>query len=226
MRRKHCASGVSSGRVVGYQSKIRESSVPSTLSALILVASRASNLGCVSVAMTTCCSVLGVIGLVLTDLAIIISFATPYWIQARANLNQGLWAFCRSDSCSWFFEENYITEVETDVGWWIAVQGMISVGLGIGILCLLVATIALCCECRGCNTSQCIGVLLLLAFLSLGVGAVVFGVCAHKFEDVELEWTLTHGKKFGWAFWLDTVAAGMALLTGLIYLVDGSSRKV
>ncbi|GFS08419.1 hypothetical protein ElyMa_003013900 [Elysia marginata] len=176
--------------------------------------------------MATCCSILGIIGLVLTDLAVIISFATPYWVQFRQSQNQGLWAMCEADSCQWFFEKNYVSMLETDTDWWVSVQGLVSVGLGLGILCLLLATIALCCECRSCNTSKCIGVLLIIAFIGLGVGAIVFGVCANKFEDVQLDYDQDHGRRFGWAFWLDAAAAGAALLTGLIYLVDGRGTKV
>ncbi|RUS69418.1 hypothetical protein EGW08_022816 [Elysia chlorotica] len=176
--------------------------------------------------MATCCSVLGIIGLVLTDLAVIISFATPYWVQFKGSLNQGLWAVCQSDSCQWFFEDNYTAALDTDVDWWVSVQGLVSVGLGLGIFCLILATVALCCQCRSCNTSQCIGVLLVLAFLSLGVGAVVFGVCANKFEEVMMDYDNNNGRRFGWAFWLDAAAAGGALLTALIYMIDGRGRKV
>ena len=58
------------------------------------------------------------------------------------------------------------------------------------------------------------------------MGAVVFGVCANKFEDVVLDYDEDHGRRFGWAFWLDCAAAGAALLTALIYMLDGRGRKV
>ena len=37
------------------------------------------------------------------------------------------------------------------------------VGLGLALFALLVATIALCCECKRCNSSHAVAVLLLLA---------------------------------------------------------------
>ena len=47
--------------------------------------------------------------------------------------------------------------------WWLSTQAMMCVGLGLALFALLVATIALCCECKRCNSSHAVAVLLLLA---------------------------------------------------------------
>ncbi|KAH9513742.1 hypothetical protein Btru_041986 [Bulinus truncatus] len=69
--------------------------------------------------MTTCCAVFGLVFLVLTNLAIIIAFATPYWIEFRVGNYQGLWAHCRANSCTWVFERNYnpeLTQINVNSG--------------------------------------------------------------------------------------------------------------
>lgn len=174
--------------------------------------------------MTTCGSVFGLVMLVLTNLAVIICFATPYWVEFRYGSNLGLWAVCKADSCTWVFEENYKTFSNIDVGsgWWIATLGLMCFGLALCLFALLMATIALCCDCRGCNASHAIGGLLLLAFINLGVAAVIFGVCANKYEDVQLE---RNAKYFGWSFWLNAGAAGMSLVTAFIYVIVGRGKS-
>ncbi|XP_012946233.1 uncharacterized protein LOC106013914 [Aplysia californica] len=178
--------------------------------------------------MTTCCSVLGLIFLVITNLTIIIAFATPYWVEfGSGSSNQGLWAYCRSDQCTWVFEDHYkiLSPMKVSEGWWIATLGLMCAGLALGLLALLLATIALCCDCRGCNASHAIGGMLLTAFLALGVAAVVFGVCANKYYSVLLEATLLSGKQFGWSFWLNAAASGLALLTSFIYIIEGRGKS-
>uniref|UniRef100_A0A0B6YT57 Uncharacterized protein n=1 Tax=Arion vulgaris TaxID=1028688 RepID=A0A0B6YT57_9EUPU len=177
----------------------------------------------------SCCSVLGLVFLVVTNLAIIIAFATPYWVEYRGQINQGLWAYCQSDSCTWVFEDQYKafsrTTIDVNSAWWIATLALMCFGLFLALFALLLATIALCCDCRGCNASHAIGGLLLLTFLSLGVAATVFGVCANKYYNVETEMTFTTGKRFGWSFWLDAGAAGLALVTSFIYVIEGRGKS-
>ncbi|XP_059154928.1 transmembrane protein 47-like [Physella acuta] len=177
--------------------------------------------------MTTYCSVIGLVFLVLTNLAIIITYATPYWLEHRMGWNHGLWARCRSDSCTWLFQENYkiMTNSNVESEWWIATIALTSLGLIFALFSLLLATIALCCECRRCNPSVVIGVLLFMAFLCLSVAAVVFGVCSNKYDNAGIHYTISSGVRFGWSFWLDVAAAGLALLTSLIYCLVGRGKS-
>ena len=55
--------------------------------------------------MTTCCAIVGLVFLVLTNLAIIIAFATPYWMVTE-RINRGLWAYCDHQTCTWVFQES------------------------------------------------------------------------------------------------------------------------
>ncbi|CAG5115016.1 unnamed protein product [Candidula unifasciata] len=175
----------------------------------------------------SCGAVIGLVFLVITNLAVIIAFVTPYWVEFRAHRNQGLLAYCQSDSCTWVFEDQYRSLSSFDVTseWWIATIALVSFGFVLCIKALLLATIALCCDCRGCNASHAIGGILLLAFLSLGVAATVFGVCANKYHDVDVEMTSLIGRRFGWSFWLNTGAAGAALITSFIYVILGRSKS-
>lgn len=188
--------------------------------------------------MNTCCSVLGLILLVLTNLCCLIAFSTPYWVVFNdiGTHNQGLWAFCSGDSCSWVFEDKYMANAKMDVDsdWWLASVGLVSAGFGMALFALIFASAALCCDCRGCNASHTVAGLLLLSFLSLSTAAVVFGVCAHKYEDVHIGVLTQEDNLFdklaasfrqvGWSYWLDIGSAGMALLTALVYIFDGRNK--
>jgi hypothetical protein len=56
----------------------------------------------------SCAQILGLIMLVNTNLAIIISFATPYWIvHALGYGNLGLWAECLGEKCTWVFDNEF-----------------------------------------------------------------------------------------------------------------------
>lgn len=165
--------------------------------------------------MNSCAAVFGLIMLVITDLAIIISFATPYWeSKLLSRSNSGLWAYCTSDDCTWIFEDGY-RNVEDD--WFRATQGLMTVGLCVGLVALIIATLALCCQCRECNYGGVVAGLLITAFLAIGIAVVVFGVKAAD-AGTRIDWTeSTSFSRFGWSFWLAAGSSGMALLTSFIY---------
>ncbi|XP_070208728.1 claudin-18-like [Littorina saxatilis] len=170
--------------------------------------------------MTTCCAIVGLVFLVLTNLAAIIAFATPYWISTM-KINRGLWAYCDERTCTWVFQEAPFYLDEQSSTWWLATQGLMCVGLGLTLFALLVATIALCCECKGCNSSHAVSGLLLLAFLVLGVAVVVFGISANQsVMQVGLEGIIS----FAWAFWLACAASGLALFSSIVYCLEGRTR--
>ncbi|KAJ8307639.1 hypothetical protein KUTeg_014804, partial [Tegillarca granosa] len=155
--------------------------------------------------MNSCAAVFGLIMLVITDLAIIISFATPYWEESKVlSRSSGLWAFCSSDDCTWIFEDGYRN---SDPDWFRATQGLMTVGLCVGLVALIIATLALCCQCRKCN----------YGILSIGIAVVVFGVKAAD-SGTRIDWTESRSfNRFGWSFWLAAGSSGMALLTSFIY---------
>ncbi|KAK3088805.1 hypothetical protein FSP39_023937 [Pinctada imbricata] len=159
--------------------------------------------------------VLGLIGLVLTDLAGIVAFATPFWLDNRSTkISFGLWASCKDASnCDWIFTGGQVN----DKNWFIAVQGLMAVGLCVALVALLIATIALCCQCQNCNYAGTVAGLLLTAFLAMGIAVTLFGIKAAE-EDVYNAKIDDSGlQKFGWSFWLSAGSAGMALITSFVY---------
>lgn len=59
----------------------------------------------------SCAQILGLIMLVNTNLAIIISYATPYWTQSVFGLsNRGLWAVCAGEQCQWAFDDDFLLQ--------------------------------------------------------------------------------------------------------------------
>lgn len=55
--------------------------------------------------MNSCTAITALILLVLTNLATIISFATPYWLETTED-TRGLWATCKDQKCEWVFESS------------------------------------------------------------------------------------------------------------------------
>lgn len=169
--------------------------------------------------LTTCGAIIGLVFLVLTNLAIIIAFATPYWLVI-GDISRGLWAYCDYTTCTWVFQEAPdILQRQSDV-WWLATQGLMCGGLGLALFSLLVATVALCCECKRCNSSHAVAGLLLLGFLVIGVGVVVFGLSAKN----DLQAGLDSPNRFAWSYWLAVGASGLSLVSAIIYSFEGRAR--
>lgn len=55
--------------------------------------------------MNSCAAISGLIMLVVTNLAAIVSFATPYWREQKSS-TEGLWATCHGTQCQWVFDNN------------------------------------------------------------------------------------------------------------------------
>lgn len=167
--------------------------------------------------MNSCTAISGLILLVVTNLACIVSFATPYWLEKKGK-TIGLWAECHDQKCEWVFEKSSYSP--TDKDYVIASQGLMSVGLAVCLIALLVATLALCCQCTSCNHAGFVAGLLITAFLSMGIATAVYGIKTSKEENAKVSYDAS--VHFGWSFWVAVGAAGMALVTSLIY---GCSSK-
>ncbi|XP_071114635.1 transmembrane protein 47-like [Haliotis cracherodii] len=185
--------------------------------------------------MTTCCAILGLVLLVVTNLCIIISFATPYWLEIKEDdlvyqqpAHRGLWAYCDYRECMWIFQRNY--DRTSDAIWWKATQALMSCGLALGLLSLMLATMALCCGCKGCNASLAVSILLVLAALSMGGGVVTFGINAHSDQNFKavVSWDEHDNVKkiFSWSFWLGIAAPVWAILTSIVYCIEGRKSRL
>ncbi|PVD32559.1 hypothetical protein C0Q70_08000 [Pomacea canaliculata] len=104
--------------------------------------------------------------------------------------------------------------------WWLATQAMMCFGLGLALFALLVATVALCCECKRCNSNHAVAGLLLLAFLVIGVAVVVFGISAKDELSVDLE----SQQRYSWSFWLAAASSGLSLISAIIYVCEGRAQ--
>lgn len=169
--------------------------------------------------MNSCAAISGLIMLVVTNLAAIVSFATPYWRERKMS-TEGLWATCEGQECKWVFESVDLNEKGKD--YIIATQGLMSVGLTVCLIALLVSTLALCCQCNSCNYTGFVAGLMITAFLSIGIAVAVYGIKSSKEENARITFD-KNDRRFGWSFWVGAGAAAMALLTSLLY--GCSSRK-
>ncbi|KAL5013554.1 hypothetical protein ScPMuIL_007824 [Solemya velum] len=169
---------------------------------------------------TSCAAILGIILLVLTNLAIIICFATPYWLEARHIYTRGLWAHCDDRDCTWMFQDEFAIQKHLPV-WYQVAQGLITAGLTCSLIGLLIATLVLCCQCQNCNGNHAVAGLLLITFLVMGVGIIIFAIKSSKEFNASIEWTVTGTYRFGWSFWMAICACGMSLITAIVYACMG-----
>lgn len=153
--------------------------------------------------------ILALFFLVISNLAIIISFATPYWLEFRsselmqgANHHRGLWAYCDSSSCKWVFDNNFL--IQKELGEWIhAAQALYSVGFACGLISLMIATVALCCNCNS-NAHKAVAVLLMIAVLCMGVCLIIYGIQMNKQYKAGLTWREDSRAKICWSFWWES----------------------
>ncbi|XP_060065980.1 uncharacterized protein LOC132546277 isoform X2 [Ylistrum balloti] len=181
-------------------------------------------------------STFNVIGISCTSLNVLLTmlaFAPPYWlISAYGRMTRlGLWASCNDvfnqGECIWSMDSRFGYQ-DSLPQWFKATQGLMSVGLGLALLALIVATLALCCQCHGCNYASAVAGLLLMCFLCIGVAVALFGIKASQdFNAVVTSENFALGQeyKYAWSFWLAVGAAGMALITSIVYGCAGLNTK-
>lgn len=175
---------------------------------------------------TTCAQIFALIVLVNTNLAIIIAFATPYWIEYNRigyTNNRGLWALCSDSDCRWVFDDDFALQ-RYHPDWFKACQALMSIGLCCGLAALLVATLGLCCECNACNPNSFVCGILVLGFLSMGVAITIFGIKASDEWNIKFQWSFTSFGRFGWSFWVAIAAAVSSLVTAIFYGCMGRKR--
>ncbi|KAL3892360.1 hypothetical protein ACJMK2_004589 [Sinanodonta woodiana] len=162
----------------------------------------------------------GLVVLVICVVASIIAFVTPYWLESddiiTGRHHMGLLAKCKENSCKWMFEDDMLHQKYAP-DWFKATQGLMTVGLVVGLLALLVATLALCCSCKNCNPNHAVAVLLVVGFLCIGVAVVVFAIKASDERNAKLKWDFDTLVRFSWSFWVAIAAAGLSLVTAVIY---------
>lgn len=160
--------------------------------------------------------------LVLTNMAVILAFSSPYWIIEIVNYGtgearHGLWFECGSNKeCVTNYRLQYKPEIQSKP-WFIAVQGLMSVGLALCLLSLLIATISLCCQRQNCSPSGTIAGLLLTTFLAMCVAVILFGIKASQVLDVKVSFDDSGIDRFGWSYWVAAASAALSLVTSGVY---------
>ncbi|GAB1606645.1 transmembrane 47-like [Argonauta hians] len=173
----------------------------------------------------TCMVIVALFFLVVSNLAIIISFATPYWMEFRdpvynkgGNHHRGLWAYCSPSNCRWVFDNNFL--IQKDLGVLIQItQALYSFGASCGLLSLLIATMALCCDCK-CNAHKAVAILLILAVVFMSVGLVIYGIAMNETYNVSISWEKDSRARICWSFWLGVGACVVSFLTSIIYAFE------
>lgn len=61
--------------------------------------------------------------------------------------------------------------------------------------------------------------------LAIGTAVTLFGIKASQDFNAGIEWDGTDLFRFGWSFWLAVGAAGVALLTSIVYGCSGQRTE-
>ncbi|PVD27771.1 hypothetical protein C0Q70_12943 [Pomacea canaliculata] len=201
--------------------------------------------------MASCALITAVICVLITAVATIVAFATPNWLKFRGqnptelcgnsryldscnNCDCGLWLRCQGDitisgnldNCRWFFANDF--EIEQALpAWFKAVQGLMAVAVASSLLALLIGLFSLCCYCKSCNPHQAAGAFINLTFLLLTTAVCVFGAKAHTeaYAGVMAE-PNSINPLFDWSFWVGVGAAGMSLISSILYFCVGRRDEI
>ncbi|KAL3892378.1 hypothetical protein ACJMK2_004588 [Sinanodonta woodiana] len=162
----------------------------------------------------------GLMVLTICVIASVIALVTPYWLESDDIINgrhhMGLFATCNANCCTWIFEdETWHLKYEPDL--FISTQGLMLVGVLVGLVALLVAILALCCTCEKCNSNNAVAAFIIVGFLCMGSAVVVFGIKVSSEKEAKLKWDSESFVWFRWSYWIAIVAVGLALVSALMY---------
>ncbi|XP_046552839.1 uncharacterized protein LOC124262401 [Haliotis rubra] len=193
--------------------------------------------------MASCVVVTAIICVLLTTVATIVAFATPNWLKFRDSsvdiasslckcekCDCGLWMKCAGspamdsaslDNCNTFFAQDNLIEKSLP-DWFKAVQGLMSCAVACALISLFIGLFSLCCSCKCCNPHQAAGAFINLTFLLLAAGVCVFGAKAHMDNRARvMAEANTVDPLFSWSFWCAVGAAGMSLISSVLYFCVG-----
>ncbi|XP_059172944.1 uncharacterized protein LOC131953661 [Physella acuta] len=192
--------------------------------------------------MASCVLITAIICVLITTVAIIVAFATPNWVKYHnqvpgsgvckcGDCDCGMWLQCEGgvqdgsiDNCKWYFADEY--RIERDLpDWFKAVQGLMTCSIATSLIALIIGLFSLCCSCKHCSPHQAAITFVFLTFMLVTASVCVFG--AKGYMDygytVVAEDSSDKQKMFGWSFWVAVGAAGMSLISSILYLcVDRS----
>lgn len=152
------------------------------------------------------------------------SFLVPYWVRQEFLLtvpsHAGLLVYCLEsvpERCTWFFENDY-EWLKQLPDWMHAAQGLFTCG----IVILLIVLVSLCVQLCECGARRCLNrwctVLLVLAFLEIGLALGVYGYMAYDKVGVDV----SGSRRFLWGYWAGVagevftlVAIGANVFAGL-----------
>ncbi|BFZ25914.1 hypothetical protein BsWGS_28953 [Bradybaena similaris] len=190
--------------------------------------------------MATCLIVVAITAILITNVAIIISYATPNWVTFERNATAfcdcldcdcGIWLYCKggflkdgsTENCHWFFSDNFKLELKLP-DWFQAVQGLMTCAVVTSFIALIIGLFSLCCYCKNCNPHQAAAGFIGLTFCLLAAAVCLFGVKGHLDYGLGIfqsDNPATPQPILSWSFWVAVGAAALALLSSLLYCCVG-----
>ncbi|BFZ14376.1 hypothetical protein BsWGS_17414 [Bradybaena similaris] len=128
--------------------------------------------------------------------------------------------------CRWLFSREIEVQQESP-DWFKAVQGLMSCAVATSLLSLIIGLFSLCCHCKSCNVHQAAGAFVNLTFLLVAISVAVFGAKGNSEHGISVhaDDTSMVVNMFGWSFWLAVAAAGMALISSILYFCLGCKSE-
>jgi len=152
----------------------------------------------------------------------VIALLVPYWWQSAViNKSNGLWGSCQ---CSWRYTDIKDAFEEKEEAWFRSVQWLYAAGVALMAFALFLLFVVSCCSEKAYSKSMtAAGALMLLAALCVAVALIVFGVMGNKKWNLSMDGGLTGlGARYDWAMWLGVAGFGIALITSIVFLIQGS----
>lgn len=151
----------------------------------------------------------------------VVALLVPYWVDAKNFLGlgmdtYGLWGAC---SCTWFYHDMGDIENSNLEAWFQASQWLYAAAVAfMGVAMIVIFVVSCCSEKSYGKAMVAAGAIMLIAAVLIGVSIVVFGVKGHEDRGLKLDGT----PQIIWGMWLGVTGFGVALVTAIMFLVQGT----
>lgn len=150
----------------------------------------------------------------------IVALLVPYWVDDKNWLvnadTYGLWGGC---TCNWYYHDFDDVSSSKLEDWFQAVQWLYAAAVAfMGISLLTIFVVSCCSEKSYGRALTAVGSLMLVAAVLIGVALVLFGVKGKDDRGIGLNST----PKLIWGFWIGVGGFGLALVTAIVLLIQGS----
>jgi len=180
-----------------------------------------------------CVRAFAVVFLIISTIACIIHFISPYWTVLTTGPTQGLWGSCAttldfkkfSDSlrnCVWFSQNDFAWEKALD-NWQYACQGCSGFGVLFMLLALPIGCGSLCC-CKSDRLAFFAGATTILAGILVGVAIGVWGYFGHDTIGV-IPFVNEPAGNYEWGYYVGVGGVLLSWIAGGMFFCSKSGKS-